>query len=83
MIIEKIIFAVGYLSTDSIQVNQQDPQTVQKVNEIMRKNGCFTCKKSNKMKQKRNQDMDMLVDVDFQKNVIYVCSLVTSLGDKQ
>ena len=25
--------------------------------------------------------MDMLVDVDFQKNAIYVCSLVTSLGD--
>ena len=23
----------------------------------------------------------MLVDVDFEKNAIYVCSLVTSLGD--
>ena len=25
--------------------------------------------------------MNMLVDVDFQKNVIYVCYLVSSLGD--
>ena len=26
--------------------------------------------------------MDMLVDVDFEKHTIYVCSLVTSLGGK-
>ena len=25
--------------------------------------------------------MDILVDVDFEQNAIYVCSLVTSLGD--
>ena len=47
----------------------------------MRKNGYFTYKILNKKKKKRNQDMDMLVDVDFERNVIHVCSLVTSLGD--
>ena len=32
-------------------------------------------------KKKIHQDMDMLVDVDFQKNAIYVCPLVASLGN--
>ena len=81
MIIEKIICGVDHLTTELIDINQQDPQIVQKVNDIMRKNGYFTCKKLNKKKRKRNQDMDLLVDVDFQINAIYVCSLVTSLGD--
>ena len=44
----------------------------------MRKNGYF---KLNEKKRKRNQDMNMLVVVDFQKNAIYVCSLVMSLGN--
>jgi len=81
LIVDKIIYGVDHISSDLIEINQQDPQIVQKVNNIMRKNGYFTCKKLNKKKRKRNQDMDMLLDVDFEQNAIYVCSLVTSLGD--
>ena len=81
LIVDKIIYGVDHISTDLIEINQQDPQIVQKVNNIMRKNGYFTCKKLNKKKRKRNQDMDMLLDVDFEQNAIYVCSLITSLGD--
>ena len=67
LIIEKIICGFDHLSTDLIEINQQVPQIVQKINDIMRKNGLFTCKKLNKKKRKRNQDMDMLVDVDLKK----------------
>ena len=62
--------------TDLIEINQQDPQIVQKVNDIMSKNRYFTCAKLNKKKRKRIQDMDLLVDVDFKKNEIYIYSLV-------
>ena len=36
-IIEKILCGVDHLSTKFIDFNQQDPQIVQKVNDIMRK----------------------------------------------
>ena len=53
LIREKIIFGVDHLSTDLIEINQQDPQIVQKVNDMMRKNGYFTCKKLKKKNKKK------------------------------
>ena len=38
LIIEKIICGIDHLSTDLIDINQQHPQIVEKVNDIMRKN---------------------------------------------
>ena len=37
LFIEKITCGVDHLSTELIQINQQDPQIVQKVNDIIRK----------------------------------------------
>ena len=37
LIIKKIIYGVDNLSSDLIDINQQDPQIVQKVKNIMRK----------------------------------------------
>ena len=48
LIMEKITYGVDHLSTDLVDINQQDPQIVQKVNNIMRKNRYFTYKKLNK-----------------------------------
>ena len=76
----KILSGIDHLLEQLINISQQDHKLVNKANNVLRKNGLFKCNKLNKRKQKRSTAMNIL-EVKMVKNTIYLCSLVTFMGD--
>ena len=87
LLMKKEIFGIDYVLNHLKEIKQQDSKIMSEVNAIMGQAN-FECKKLKKRKRKRkNIDLpaictDILDESVVRiKNVIYVCSLMTSMGD--
>ena len=84
----KILVDIDNIVQQLLNIKQQEHEIIEKVNRIMCQNGMFQCRKLNKKKRKRKNINSLASATDIlsetferTKNCIYVCSLITSMGD--